>query len=333
MNQIITMPRPASRYAVVFMLVTLIINGGSPARGQLDAGEPADITEPPKESNPARFRVVVENDLTYRDVPPENRAACGRCSVYLPKFPQQDPANKNHRHPVILAVHGGGWAAGNKWTMDRHCRELASNGFAAVAINYRLAPTSKFPEQVDDLRLALVWINKHADKYAFDVNRVGLYGYSAGGHLVSLVATAADEPWETKRLTTHWSEQDAHWKQIPKIMAVCVGGTPTDFRQLPLDNTTMTFFLGGSRRERPQVYASASPVCFVSNTDPPFQIIHGEADGLVSISNSQRFHKALRDANVEASLLTIPGKGHLFAFISPQLSSTMLGFFQKRLAD
>ncbi|WP_197455664.1 alpha/beta hydrolase [Stieleria neptunia] len=289
--------------------------------------------EPPDES---AFDVKKIANLRFCGEDGDEVGSAGRCDVYLPqaKTPSEtasQPAG-DRRWPVVLVVHGGGWATGDKWTMERHARDLAGNGFAAVAINYRHAPSSKFPDQVDDVRSALVWITENAPTYAWDTERVGLYGYSAGGHLVSLVATLADEPWQSVRQTTSWPQQDERWKKLPSIGAVCIGGPPTDFRDLPPDNTSLAFFLGGSRRELPNVYAAASPICFTSPKDPPFQIIHGEADWIVPINNAKNFHRALVDADVESSLQTLPGNGHLFAFLSPKLTDWMLDFFKQQLS-
>ena len=61
-----------------------------------------------------------------------------------------------------------------------------------VAINYRLAPNHKFPAQVDDVREALLWTKANANRFSIDLNRLGLFGYSAGGHLSALVASLAE---------------------------------------------------------------------------------------------------------------------------------------------
>ncbi len=302
-----------------------------------DEGASGEATSPPEE----RFRVSRIADLTYCDVQGIDQPAAGLCDVYLPKVSQpgenagdqQDSAgaNASPRWPVVLAIHGGGWATGHKWTMDRHARQLAEQGFAVVSINYRLAPAAKFPDQVDDVRAALAWVGQQADRFHFDLDRVGLYGYSAGGHLALMVATVADEPWRRVEPTSRWAKDDPRWKRLPKIAAVCIGGPPTDFRDLPPDNTALAYFLGGSRRECPEVYEAASPICFASHGDPPIQIIHGEADGIVPAKNSQRYHQALLRSGVDASLQTLPGKGHLFAFLSPQLTEWMVGFFDQKL--
>ncbi|PNY36511.1 hypothetical protein C2E31_04450 [Rhodopirellula baltica] len=179
--------------------------------------------------------------------------------------------------------------------------------------------------------MALVWIHEHAEEYHFDLDRVGLYGYSAGGHLVSLVATLADEPWERVQDTTTWDQNDGRWKQIPSITAVCAGGPPTDFRNMPPESLALSYFLGGTRKQMPSTYIAASPICFASAEDPVFKIIHGEEDVLVALSNATDFHQALLDANVDSMLQTLPNKGHLMAFFSGQLTDGVIGFFTERL--
>lgn len=321
---------------LLFCVVTIFITSAFPQVLAADPAENDPLAGSVDSENPLAvasvFDIKKTPNVRYCQYSQPDGPSDGLCDVYLPQ-PKSDsgvPAGK--RWPVILLVHGGGWAIGDKWTMDRHARKLVKRGFAAVSVNYRLAPTSKFPDQVDDIRSALVWITQHAKEYSFDPQRVGLYGYSAGGHLVSLVATLADEPWDTVRRTTSWSQDDVRWKAIPAIGAVCIGGPPTDFRSLPLDNTSLAFFLGGSRRELPNVYVAASPICFTSPKDPPFQIIHGEADGIVSIDNSKEFHRALVKSRVDASIETLPKKGHFLTFISPQLTDWMLSFFEKQLS-
>lgn len=280
-----------------------------------------------------RFDVLKTPDQRFCVHERDDQQYAGLCDVYVPRSRPSVQLGTDHRWPVVLVVHGGAWVTGSKQIMERHSRQLASKGIAAVAINYRLAPTSKFPEQVDDVRSALAWITENAEAYSFDTDRVGLYGYSAGGHLVSLVATLADEPWEKVSQTTDWPEQDERWGQLPPVCAVCAGGPPTDFRGLPLDNTSLSFFLGGSRRDCPDVYAMASPICFASAADPPFQIIHGEADWIVPVNNATRFHDALVESDVQSTLETLPGNGHIVAFFSPQLSASMLRFFEEHLAE
>lgn len=254
----------------------------------------------------------------------EGRA--GLCDVYLPD--SEPPAAG---HPVIIVVHGGGWISGDKWTLEGYCRILARHGFVAIAINYRLAPAHKFPAQVDDVRQALVWASENAMQFSIDLDRLGIFGYSAGGHLSVLVASLADESIQTRLSASLWPPSDARWQKLPAIRAVCVGGPPCDFRSLPLDNSALSYFLGGSRREKPDAYVAASPTAHVSKADPVTQIIHGDSDMLVPIDGSRQFHQAQLAAGIDSRLEVMPNQGHMVTFLNPKTSEKVTEFFREVL--
>ncbi len=250
----------------------------------------------------------------------------GRCDVYLPAG--EPPADG---FPAVLVIHGGGWAAGDKWTMGSYCRSLNDDGFAAISINYRHAPAAKFPSQADDVRQALIWIAKQSERFHLDVGRLGAFGYSAGGHLATLIGFLGDAPPSERAATTAWLNDDSRWQELPKLIAVCAGAPPCDFRPLPLDNTGLAFFLGGSRRELPDIYRAASPAAHVTSGDPPVQLIHGDKDILVPIDGSHALLQALSQAGVDGKLETISDQGHLVTFVHPRTQEVMLQFFHESL--
>jgi acetyl esterase/lipase len=94
--------------------------------------------------------------------------------------------------PVVLFVHGGTWMVGDK---DFHGLYrsvgtfLAKNGVVAVLINYRLSPRVRHPEHVKDVARAFAWTRRNIPSYGGDPDCLVLCGHSAGGHLVSLLAT------------------------------------------------------------------------------------------------------------------------------------------------
>jgi triacylglycerol lipase len=275
-------------------------------------------------SSKSKPRVQVLANQRYCD----EHGRAGLCDVYSPGSRPPSPG-----HPVVIVVHGGGWISGDKWTLEGYSRSLARAGFVAVTINYRLAPAHKFPSQLDDVRSALLWTKDHAERLSIDLERVGIFGYSAGGHLSALVAALADEPIAVRAVASDWSETDARWQQLPTIRAVCAGGPPCDFRSLPIDNTSFAFFLGGSRREKPETYIAASPAAHVSPTDPVTQIIHGDNDLLVPITESRQLHQAQLAAGVDSRLEVMPRQGHMLTFLNPKTTSKMLEFFREVLTD
>ena len=124
-----------------------------------------------------------------RDVPYARQAAGTlQADIYLPAH--------DGPHPSVLVVHGGAWMAGNKSHAAWHARRLAQAGYAAVAIDYRLAPTYPFPAQLEDCRAALAWIGQQ-QTLCFDSSRVAAFGYSAGWHLVCFLAMTSTARFET----------------------------------------------------------------------------------------------------------------------------------------
>lgn len=100
--------------------------------------------------------------------------------------------------PVIIALHGGGFVAGNLETLDPTCRRLAADvGAVVVNVDYRLAPEYPFPAALEDVRDAAAWVRANIATFGGDPSRIALLGESAGGNLATVVARwlgAAGEP-------------------------------------------------------------------------------------------------------------------------------------------
>lgn len=261
-----------------------------------------------------------------------------RCDLYLPNvIPGGEPdapqptSQSESGLPAVVLVHGGGWAAGDKWTTRGYARALAEAGMVAMTVNYRHAPTHKFPSQLDDVRAALAWLGSHADQYGIDAARVGLFGYSAGGHLVCMIGTLADAGWSDIEATTAWEQDDPRWESIPSIRAIVSGGSPCEFRNLPIDNTAVAYFLGGSRREVPEVYHAASPVAHASAGDVPTLFIHGTRDAVVPVASSRALFEAQRAAGVRSEYLPLEGPGHMLTYLHPSTKNATLGFLTDHL--
>lgn len=292
--------------AIAFVLTTWWLVAGAPVGSRAE--------------NPALVGLDVSLDQRYC----ASEGKAGLCDVYRPKT---EPPKSGF--PAVLVVHGGGWMSGDKWTLDGYSRLLAKGGFVVVNINYRLAPEHPFPAQADDVREALLWTKSHAESWSLDLNRLGVFGYSAGGHLSVLIGSIADEPIEDRLLASHWSRDDKRWQALPKVTAVCAGGPPCDFRTLPIDNTAMSYFLGGSRRQKPEIYRVASPTAHASPADPITQIIHGESDLIVPIKSSRMFHEAQLAAGVDSRMKVINGQGHMITFLNPRTSRLVVEFFSE----
>ena len=96
-----------------------------------------------------------------------------------------------------MYVHGGRWRAGQRVNdAGLQVAEWAGRGFFAMTIDYRLVGASPAPAAYQDVQTAIRWVHAHADEYSIDQDRIYLIGNSSGGHLVALVATLGEGPYE-----------------------------------------------------------------------------------------------------------------------------------------
>jgi acetyl esterase len=94
--------------------------------------------------------------------------------------------------PVLVYVHGGGWAAGSLETVDGLCRRVAHrSGVAVLSIDYRLAPEHPWPSGVEDVEAAIEWLRANAEAHGLDASRLAIAGDSSGGNIAAVVARRA----------------------------------------------------------------------------------------------------------------------------------------------
>src|SRR5207249_1056789 len=109
-----------------------------------------------------------------------------KLDLYLPKAEAKKP------RPVVVWTHGGGWQAGNKASGAARLAGLVATGdYGGVSVGYRLTDVTAWPGQIHDCKAAIRWIRANAKKYNLDPDRIGVWGSSAGGHLVSMLGTSA----------------------------------------------------------------------------------------------------------------------------------------------
>jgi acetyl esterase/lipase len=229
--------------------------------------------------------------------------------------------------PAILVVHGGAWRLGSKGQLAMYARSLAKRGYVCFAINYRLAPKYKSPAQTEDCRDAVRWIRQHGEKYKADPERIGAMGYSAGGHLVSMLAvTGLSKEEDPKGIGT-------------KIVAAVAGGAPTDFRTIRENSGSLSYWFGGKRKDKPEAYAADSPNAFVDKNDSPVFFYNGSIDLLVhpkkhptmGFLGPTQMHESLKKVGVDTGLYIAKGAGHLAMILNLKAQNAGFAFLDKHL--
>jgi acetyl esterase/lipase len=212
-------------------------------------------------------------------------------------------------HPLVICIHGGGWAGGGKSGYTALGQALAQKGFVAVSITYRFAPAWHSPTQMDDVQRAVRWLRKHAKQYELDPQRFGAIGSSAGGHLASYLALAE---------TRDNSDPDlAGFSSKVQCAVDCYGPVDLVAMMSSASAPLVQIFLGKPLAGNEENYRKASPVSYVSKDPPPFLIMHGTNDlgttrGQVPIEQSIGFYEQLKKAGGDATLIKVEGAGHGF---------------------
>jgi acetyl esterase/lipase len=204
--------------------------------------------------------------------------------------------------PLIVWIHGGGWMEGSKEKPPG--LGFLRHGFALASINYLLSQDAIFPAQLIDCKAAVRWLRAHAPETGIDPNRIGVWGASAGGHLVALLGTTGD----AKEFDTGENAGVSS-----RVQAVCDWFGPTDFTKVleaDTPDSPMVRLLGGPIAKNLEKAQSANPIHYITKDDPPFLIMHGDQDPLVPLGQSQLLADALQKAGVPVTFHVVPGGGH-----------------------
>jgi acetyl esterase/lipase len=208
--------------------------------------------------------------------------------------------------PAIVCLHGGGWIAGERQQMRGTIEVLARRGYVAISPDYRLAPRDRFPAQIEDCKAAVRWLRANAEKYRVNPQRIGAFGFSAGAHLACLLGVT--------RTADGLEGKGGNVEQSSSVQAVVSFFGPTDFTQpvwsKEVRERHLTPFLGGTAEEKADVYRRASPLTYAGKHAPPVLFVHGTADALVPIQQSEEMVKKLRQSDVSARLIPVEGEGH-----------------------
>lgn len=216
----------------------------------------------------------------------------------------------------VIFIHGSGWSA--ELSLDAkplkegdqtkiYGEPLVKAGYTVFAINHRAAPRFHYPAQVEDAQRAVRFIRYNAKRFGIDPARIGAVGGSSGGHLVSVLGTMdgkgdPDDPNPINR-------------ESAKVQCVVARAAPLDLVQMQKDTNTRISLFGFSlpqAQNSPEhkQHIEASPITYVSADDPPFLLLHGDADKTVPFNQSEIFEAALRKANVKVKLIRVGGGGH-----------------------
>lgn len=219
--------------------------------------------------------------------------------VYVPD------ASKARPLPAAVHVHGGGWTGGSRskgFSFPDVVRTLLDRGYLVVSVDYRLAPTYKYPAQIKDVKCAIRHLRANAARYGLDPDRIGAWGGSAGGQLVGLLGTAD--------ASAGFDDTGGFAGESSRVQAVIAQSAITDFTHPEeLNDDYHREFLTWPDPESPEMI-EASPVTHVSPDDSPFFFIVGDEDDLVLPAQSKRMNGLLLAQGIPSDLLVVLHADH-----------------------
>ena len=277
------------------------------------------------------------SNVVYAQVPSrgyENVAL--KMDIFKPKTKEAKPA--------IVFVTGGGFINANKDNGLQARMALAEAGYVVASIEYRVAPTAVFPQPLEDVKAAVRFLRANAAKYGIDKAHIGLFGGSAGGYLVNMAGASNG---------VAGFDVGEHPEESSAVQAVCSLYGLSDLSQVGMDyspevqklhqsaGATEALWVAGSPvfggkdggvLANPEATAAANPMKYISEQTPPFLLMHGTADTVVSPGQSDLMYQALREHGIEAQRYLLRGAAHGGVYwVQPEVTKLIVDFFDAHL--
>lgn len=253
----------------------------------------ADAVKPPQ---PPRAPVVAVGSRITWNVPFVEKASEQQTlDIYSPE--------KAHDAPVVVYVHRGEWAKGDKSEVSYKPKLLNERGIVLVSVNYRLSDVAQHPAQVNDVAAALRWVHDHIADYGGSPKRIVLMGHSAGCHIVSMVGLDP-RPLATVGLSPSDLRGVVCWSggayDLPAKIAEAGMYKPYVEKNFGTDQAKLE---------------DASPIHHVQEATPSvhYLFISAGEGKLPSRLLSERMAKEIRSAGGQADAVTLEGKTHFTA--------------------
>lgn len=244
------------------------------------------------------------------------------------------PDTNSLKHPVVVIIHGGGWAMGDKsldslYYMQRLKSELLKNRFAVVSINYSLVGKEvHLPTPVEDCKDAIRWLRANAEQYKLDTTNIGLWGGSAGGHLALMTAYTTNEQFAGDHSLSRHSARVNYIidnfgpTNLNDLFRIDLGWFGAFifrlfYRDLYHIRNKLVFAMTGyelksDKKKIREVCTVNSPMTYLNKNAVPTIIFHGTDDKVVPISQSKELKKALDNASIENEFITVKDGDHGF---------------------
>lgn len=280
-------------------------------------------------------QIDVISNIIYSQVTLRNANRPLKMTLLVPRTQEAKPA--------IVYYPGGGFTSANHEKFIEMRMALAKAGFVVAAAEYRTVP-DRYPALINDAKAAVRYLRAHARKFGIDPQRIGVIGDSAGGYVAQMMGTTnGEKQFDTGDFTEVSSDVQAAVTiyGISNLMNIGEGypeaiqevhKSPAVTEALLIHGPAFADFAGESILSDPQKALEASPIGHIKQGMPPFLIMHGSADKLVSPIQSEQLYRALTEKGTQADYIEVEGAGHgdLYWF-QPAIIDTVVRWFKEHL--
>lgn len=233
--------------------------------------------------------------------------------------------NTNTYKPAIIFFPGGGFTTADHEKYFQMRYELAKAGYVVAAAEYRTVPNT-FPAPLIDGKAAVRYLRAHADIFGIDVDKIGVLGDSAGGYMSQIVGTTNGE---TKYDVGDFKEFSSDVQAVCTIYGISnllnigegfdkeivdVHHSPAVTEALLVHGPAFNLNPGSSILSDEKKALEASSIGHIKKDLPPFLIMHGDQDKLVSPVQSEQLYEALKKNGTKVDYVVLKGANHGDAF-------------------
>lgn len=280
-------------------------------------------------------QIDVISNIIYSQVTLRNANRPLKMTLLVPRTQEAKPA--------IVYYPGGGFTSANHEKFIEMRMALAKAGFVVTAAEYRTVP-DRFPALINDAKAAVRYLRAHARQFGIDPQRIGVIGDSAGGYVAQMMGTTnGEKQFDTGDFTEVSSDVQAAATiyGISNLMNIGEGypeaiqevhKSPAVTEALLIHGPAFADFAGKSILSDPQKALEASPIGHIKQGMPPFLIMHGSADKLVSPIQSEQLYHALTEKGNQADYIEVERAGHgdLYWF-QPAIIDKVVRWFKEHL--
>ena len=228
------------------------------------------------------------------------------------------PENAQGSLPVVVCIHGGGWAMGDKDQMAWMAIRYAQQGYIGVTLSYRLNHEAPIPACIFDVKEAIRYLKHISSDIHADPERIAVLGYSAGAHLALMIG-----------LSPNASEfkSDAYSRQDSSVDCVVAISAPADLEERFKSQGRLGFLVENKSADA-NFIRTISPLAWMDRQQVPVLMLHGDQDRIVPSYNYENFAAKCDDLSINNFELYVSESGkHMFFFKEQQITHPIVDRF------